>query len=95
MIHPNEKTCLVQGKILFTAFVWVFLFLSSSLSEAVKPTQIELDYKLKSLVSHGSVLVADEKNVLYRYPTETNPPLVPASVLKLATALTALHYLGT
>ena len=94
MIHPNEKTCLVQGKILFPAFVWVFIFLSSTLSAAAKTTQIELDFKLKSLVSHGSVLVADEKNVLYRYPAEDNPLLVPASVLKLATALTALHYLG-
>jgi D-alanyl-D-alanine carboxypeptidase/D-alanyl-D-alanine-endopeptidase (penicillin-binding protein 4) len=95
MIHPNEKPCLVQGKILFPVFVWLFLFLSFSLSAAVKPAQIELDFKLKSLVSHGSVLVADEKDVLYRYPTETNPLLVPASVLKLATALSALHYLGT
>ena len=95
MTHPNEKPCLVQVKILSTGFVWIFFFLLSPLSEAAKPSQIELDYKLKSLVSHGSVLVADEKEVLYRYPTEVNPLLVPASVLKLATALTALHYLGS
>ena len=94
MIHPNEKPCLVQGKILSPAFVLVFLFLLSSLSAATKKSQIELDVKLKSLVSHGSVLVADEKEVLYRYPAESNPLLVPASVLKLATALAALHYLG-
>ena len=94
MIHPNEKTRLVQGKILSPAFVLVILFLLSSVSEAAKIAQIELDVKLKSLVSHGSVLVADEKEVLYRYPAESNPLLVPASVLKIATALTALHYLG-
>jgi len=45
-------------------------------------------------VKHGSVLVADDKEVLYRYPPKSNPLLVPASVLKLATALAALHYLG-
>ena len=94
MIHPIEKPRLVQGKILSPVFVWVFIFLLSSHSAASKTSQIELDLKLKSLVSHGSVLVADEKDVLYRYPAEANPLLVPASVLKLATALTALHYLG-
>lgn len=94
MIYPNVKPCLVQGKILFLVFAWVFLFLLSSLSATAKPNQIDLDLKLKSLVSHGSVLVADEKEVLYRYPAGANPLLIPASVLKIATALTALHYLG-
>ena len=94
MIHPSEKTRLVQGKTLVTVFVFGLLLLLSTVSVSANTAQTELDFKLKSLVRHGSVLVADEKNVLYRYPPKANPLLVPASVLKLATALTALHYLG-
>ena len=94
MLHPNEKPLLLQGKILFLAFTLGFLFPFFSVSWAANPVQNRLDLKLKSLVSNGSVLVADVKDVLYRYPPKSNPLLVPASVLKLATALAALHYLG-
>ena len=94
MIHPNEKPCLVQGKIRFPALALGLVFLFSTVSADTKPFQSELDFKLKSLVRHGSVLIADKKNILYRYPAGDNPMLVPASVLKIATALAALHYLG-
>lgn len=94
MIHPNEKPCLVQGKIRFPALALGLVFLFSPVSADTKSFQTELDFKLKSLVRHGSVLIADKKDILYRYPAEANPMLVPASVLKIATALAALHYLG-
>ena len=94
MIHPNEKPLLLQGKTLFAAFTLGFLLLLSSVSASANTAQNRLDFKLKLLVKHGSVLVADDKEVLYRYPPKSNPLLVPASVLKLATALAALHYLG-
>jgi len=94
MIHPNEKPRLVQGKTLLAVFAFGFIFLLSSVLASAKPAQNQLDLKLKSLLSKGSVLVADDNEVLYRYPPKSNPLLVPASVLKLATALAALHYLG-
>ena len=94
MLHPNEKPLLVQGKIHYLAFAVGFLFSFSSVSWAANPAQTQLDLKLKSLVSRGGVLVANDQHVLYRYPPKSNPLLVPASVLKLATALAALHYLG-
>lgn len=87
MIHPNEKPRLVQGKTLLAVFAFGFIFLLSSVLASAKPAQNQLDLKLKSLLSKGSVLVADDKEVLYRYPPKSNPLLVPASVLKLATAL--------
>jgi len=82
MIHPNEKPLLLQGKTLFAAFTLGFLLLLSSVSASANTAQNRLDLKLKSLVKHGSVLVADDKEVLYRYPPKSNPLLVPASVLK-------------
>ena len=71
------------------------IILLSSVLRAVNPSQSELDSQLKSLVSHGSVLIANEQQVLYRYPPNKNPLLIPASVLKYATALSALHYFGS
>ncbi|MBC8259111.1 MAG: D-alanyl-D-alanine carboxypeptidase [SAR324 cluster bacterium] len=94
MIHPNEKPRLVQGKTLFAVVALGFIILLSSVSASAKQAQSELDFKLKLLVRQGSVLVADDQDVLYRFPAVANPQLVPASLLKLATALVALHYLG-
>ena len=71
------------------------IILFSSVLWASKPSQSKLDIQLKSLVRHGSVLIANEQQVLYRYPPNKNPLLIPASVLKYATALSALHYFGS
>ncbi len=53
---------------------------------------VELDQKLARYLSQGSVLVADDHQILY----SLNPDqlFVPASIWKLATALLALHYFG-
>ena len=51
-----------------------------------------LQDKLSRYVENGSVLVADDQAILYSLNAEKM--LVPASILKLATALAALHYLG-
>ena len=51
-----------------------------------------LETALSGLVQNGGVLVADREAVLLRYGRQG--PLVPASTLKLATALAAIHYLG-
>ena len=50
MIHPNEKPCLVQGKIRFPALVLGLVVLFSPVSADTKSFQTELDFKLKSLV---------------------------------------------
>jgi len=71
------------------------IILLSSVLWAANPSQSKLDIQLKSLVRHGSVLIANEQQVLYRYPPNKNPLLIPASVLKYATALSALHYFGS
>jgi len=71
------------------------IILLSSVMWAANPSQSKLDIQLKSLVSHGSVLIANEQQVLYRYPPNKNPLLIPASVLKYVTALSALHYFGS
>jgi len=71
------------------------IILLSSILWAANPSQSKLDIQLKSLVRHGSVLIANEQQVLYRYPPNKNPLLIPASVLKYATALSALHYFGS
>lgn len=71
------------------------IILLSSVLWAANPSQSKLDIQLKSLVRHGSVLIANEQKVLYRYPPNKNPLLIPASVLKYATALSALHYFGS
>jgi len=71
------------------------IILLSSVLWAANPSKSKLDIQLKSLVRHGSVLIANEQQVLYRYPPNKNPLLIPASVLKYATALSALHYFGS
>ena len=71
------------------------IILLSSVLWAANPSQSKLDIQLKYLVRHGSVLIANEQQVLYRYPPNKNPLLIPASVLKYATALSALHYFGS
>jgi len=45
-------------------------------------------------VRQGCVLVADEEKVLFRYPGGCNPLLIPASLVKLATASMAFSVLG-
>jgi len=85
----------VQEKILFlipAAYIYV---LFSSVLWAATPIKAKLDSKFSKLVKHGSVTVASDKWILYRYPPRQNPLLVPASVQKYATALAALHYLGS
>ena len=102
MIHPNEKPCLVQGKIRFPALVLGLVFLFFPVSADTKTFQTELDFKLKSLVRHGSVLIADKKDILYRYPAEDNPMLVgvgtvgriPAPVLASGFAASNLCWPG-
>ena len=51
-----------------------------------------LQDKLLPYINNGSVLVADDQSILFSYHAEKM--LVPASILKLATALAALHFLG-
>lgn len=48
--------------------------------------------KLNRYLKTGSILVANDRTILYSQ--NANQLLVPASILKLATALTALHQLG-
>ncbi|MDC0230119.1 D-alanyl-D-alanine carboxypeptidase [Deltaproteobacteria bacterium] len=54
-----------------------------------------MDKKFSKLIKNGSVTVASDKWILYRYPPKQNPLLVPASVQKYATALAALHFFGS
>ena len=54
------------------------IILLSSVLRAANPSQSKLDIQLKSLVRHGSVLIANEQQVLYRYPPNKNPLLIPA-----------------
>ena len=84
----------MQGKTLRMMLVTGFIYLFSFVLWAANPVQTKLNIQLKSLVSNGSVLVANEQRVLYRYPPKIRPLLIPASVLKYATALAALHYLS-
>jgi len=93
-INPNKKLRRVQGKMLLLKFVLVCLLLIPSILCANDQNQKKLNFKIKSLVNNGSVLVANDQKVLYLYPPQTNLKLIPASVLKLATALAAKHYLG-
>ena len=93
-INPNKKLRRVQGKMLLLKFVLVYLLLVPSILCANDQNQKNLNIKIKLLVNNGSVLVANDQKVLYLYPPQTNFKLIPASVLKLATALAAKHYLG-
>ena len=54
----------------------------------------QLSEKLQPLVRQGCVMAADEEDALFRYPQGCNPMLIPASVVKLATASMAFAELG-
>ena len=83
----------MQGK---TKFVLVLImgtlliFMSSFATAQVQ----SLRDKLKPLVRQGCVLVAYEQKVLFRIPGGCNPLLIPASLVKLATASMAFSVLG-
>ncbi len=68
------------------------LFAVALLAGAEESLHERLDPQLKPYLQHGCVIVADDQGVLYS--RGNLEPLVPASTLKLATALAALHYLG-
>ncbi len=85
----------MQEKTLLTILAACIYVLFSSVLWAATPIKAELDNKFSKLVKNGSVTVASHKWILYRYPPKQNPLLVPASVQKYATALAALHYLGS
>jgi D-alanyl-D-alanine carboxypeptidase/D-alanyl-D-alanine-endopeptidase (penicillin-binding protein 4) len=68
---------------LFAAFLLVGM--GGSLQERLEP-------KVQPYLQHGCVVVADDQGILYS--GGDTEPLIPASTLKLATALAALHYLG-
>lgn len=55
-------------------------------------TAQNLDRKLRPYVKNGSVLVANDQKILYSHNAEQR--FIPASILKLATALTALQQFG-
>jgi len=94
-IYRNETLRLVQEKTLITILAACNYVLFSSVLWAATPIKVELDKKFSKLVKNGSVTVASNKWILYRYPPRQNSLLVPASVQKYATALAALHYLGS
>ena len=85
----------MQEKTLLTILATCIYILFSNVLWAVTPFKAELDKKFSQLVKNGSVTVASDKWILYRYPPKLNPLLVPASVQKYATALAALHFLGS
>ncbi len=84
----------MQGKILLSKFVLLCFLLIPSTLCAKNYHQRNLNSKLKFLINNGSVLVANDQKVLYQYPPKNNFKFIPASVLKIATALAAKHYLG-
>ena len=75
----------MQGKTKFVLVLIMGILLIFQSSFAAAQVQSLRD-KLKPLVRQGCVLVADEKKVLFRYPGACNPLLIPASLVKLATA---------
>ena len=83
----------MQGKtkLVLVLIMGILLIIQSSFATA----QVQsLRDKLKPLVEQGCVLVADEQKVLFRYPRGCNPLLIPASLVKLATASMAFSVLG-
>jgi len=60
---------------------------------ADRSLQQSLDTSLRPYLQNGAVVVADQEKIIYRCGGEEL--LVPASTLKLATALAAMHYLGS
>ena len=85
----------MQEKTLLTILTACICILFSNSLWAGTPFKAELDKKFGQLVKNGSVTVASDKWILYRYPPKQNSMLVPASVQKYATALAALHYFGS
>ena len=85
----------VQGQIPIIICVISFFIIYPSLLFANSSYKKKLDSSLKSLVSNGSVLVANDKKIIYRFSSNKNLKLIPASVIKIMTALAALHYLGS
>ena len=85
----------MQEKTLLTILAACIYILFSNVLWAATPFKAELDKKFSQLVKNGSVTVASDKWILYRYPPKQNSLLVPASVQKYATALAALHYFGS
>ena len=85
----------MQEKTLLTILAACIYVLFSSDLWAATPIKAELDNKFSKLVKNGSVTVASDKWILYRYPPKQNSLLVPASVQKYATALAALHFFGS
>ncbi len=85
----------MQEKTLLTILTACICILFSNSLWAGTPFKAELDKKFGQLVKNGSVTVASDKWILYRYPSKQNSLLVPASVQKYATALAALHYFGS
>ena len=85
----------MQEKTLFTILATCICVLFSSVLWAGTPFKADLDKKFSKLIKNGSVTVASNKWILYRYAPKQNSLLVPASVHKYATALAALHYLGS
>ncbi len=83
----------MQGKTKFVLvlIMGILLIIQSSFATAQIPS---LRDNLKPLVQQGCVLVADEQKVLFRYPRDCNPLLIPASLVKLATASMAFSVLG-
>ena len=83
----------MQGKTkcVLVLIMGILLIIQSSFATA----QVQsLRDKLKPLVRQGCVLVADEQKVLFRYPRGCNPLLIPASLVKLATASMVFSVLG-
>ena len=85
----------MQEKTLLTILTACICILFPNSLWAGTPFKAELDKKFSQLVKNGSVTVASDKWILYRYPPKQNSLLVPASVQKYATALAALHYFGS
>ncbi len=83
----------VQGKRLI--LLLSVMCLTGAIASAAEDNRAKvLEKRLKPLVRKGCVLVADREHTLFRYPHRCNPRLVPASALKIITALAGLHILG-
>ena len=61
---------------------------------AVTVSAVPLEAKLKRLVQHGCVWVAEGTRPVFQYPKDCNDSLAPASLLKLATTSLAIRTLG-
>lgn len=85
----------MQEKTLLTILAACIIVLFSSVLWAATSFKGELDKKFSKLIKNGSVTVASDNWILYRYPPKQNPLVVPASVQKYATALAAMHYFGS